>query len=241
MQQYQVDSNGNKVLDANGNPKPVPDVVINAEKDKIKPVTVTTYGTPSEFMAGASTTTTSRVVGKDYVIPDNPDEVKNSPSAYADWLNRNTQTKDIYQKVSISSTGPSSTNQVKQNDQAISAQNEMLINALNGHSWVIDPYKSIHYDGLCIPAYIYNLKKERQIDCMYLRCLEQQQGVLAPKIMCDGNYKVNKCLYLDSAEYVLGGSHVWKSFGKGLWDSFENTALSIAIGIGYRRLCIWLS
>lgn len=229
-----VDDRGREVTYKNGKAE----LVTSNDKPVDKPAG-TMYGTPSEFMAGASTTTTSMVVGKEYVIPDwdAPDEAMHSPSEYSDWLDQNMQVKDVYQKVSISSTGPSSTNQVKQNAQAISAQNEMLINALNGHSWVIDPYKSIHYDGLCIPAYIYNLKKERQIDCMYLSCLEQQKGVASPKIMCDGNYKVNKCLYLDSAEYVIGGSHVWKSFAKGLWDSFENTALSIAIGIGYRRLC----
>ena len=218
-----VDKNG-KLLDANGQPT------------KAK-TTNPTYGTPVDVPYGAKSVTNrvgtttdgldlSKISQEEYdmmageIGPEAADVYVKDMG----YLN----TKPIFQTLSFPPT-------VSQN--AVNAQQEMLIDALNGHSWVIDPYRSVHYDGLCIPAYIYNLKKERQIECMYLSCLEGQNGLAVPKIMCDGNYKVNKCLYLDSAEYVIGGSNWWRAFGKGLWDAFENTALSTAINIGYKQLC----
>jgi hypothetical protein len=119
----------------------------------------------------------------------------------------------------------------------LARQNKFLIDALNQHKFYVDPYRSIHYDALCIPAYIYNLKKERQIDCMYLRCLQNQENLASPMVRCQGNYKVNKCLYLDSAEYIIGGQKTWDVWIDTLGDSFISAGIGFAIGLGYRQYC----
>jgi len=227
--QPKIDSNGKPVLVPAGSDgkkldystgKPVPALVNNKPvpvNTKESVGTYVTYGKQSDFAYQSNVPTQVGITEtKTYTDISGIAHVETSTSV------------GVYQTVSMPVT-------FSQN--SVAAERDMLINALNGHSWIIDPYKSVHYDGLCIPAYIYNLKKERQLECMYLRCLEAQDGPVVPKVMCDGNYKVNKCLYLDSAEYVLGGSNVWTSFKKGLVPAFENTASSMALSYAYRRLC----
>jgi len=115
--------------------------------------------------------------------------------------------------------------------------NDIVIDSLNGHQWIVNPYKSVHYDDICPPAILYNDKKDRQISCMYLRCLNEQSKSGIPKIVCDGNYKINKCLYLDSAEYLLSGHNIWTAFVKGMGDALENALPGLGIQTVYIIAC----
>jgi hypothetical protein len=81
--------------------------------------------------------------------------------------------------------------------------NALLYNSIDNHDWIINPYRSRHYDGLCGRAITYNLKKERQIRCMYVSCLKDSMSSGMPSSICNDIYRVNNCLYLDSAQYVL--------------------------------------
>ncbi len=67
-----------------------------------------------------------------------------------------------------------------------------------------DPYKSIHTAKSCLypDAIIYNMRKERQINCMYTTCLEEnaKNGLLID--ICDVQYKERECLYVDGAAWL---------------------------------------
>ncbi|MGV8171223.1 MAG: hypothetical protein ACP5OA_00845 [Candidatus Woesearchaeota archaeon] len=195
--------------------------------------------TSSEYMYGEpadqawSPTTRTVVAGTHTEVQGTPPEFPPTESGYLEyqqWAKDHTVTVTDYKEVTI----PGMTYEQK---TEIRAQNEMLINALNGHQWRVDPYRSVHFDDLCLPAQLYNFKKDKQISCMYLRCLQDQSSVAVPKAMCDGNYKVNKCLYLDSAEYVLSGGNGWKIFFRSMGDAFENSALGLTISILYKKAC----
>jgi len=122
--------------------------------------------------------------------------------------------------------------------KALTDSTVYMSSALNGHQWIVNPYASIHYDDTCNPAIIYNLKKDRQISCMYLNCLDNQVAYGLPKIICDGNYKINKCLYLDSADYVLNGrGSAINAFWRGLTSALKASALGMAIQFTYIAIC----
>jgi hypothetical protein len=71
-----------------------------------------------------------------------------------------------------------------------------------------DPYKSIHTAKSClyIDAYIYNLRKERQINCMYTTCLQEnaENGLTAE--VCEAQFEERECLYVDSAAWLAANS-----------------------------------
>ncbi|MEM4267950.1 MAG: hypothetical protein QXK37_03890 [Candidatus Woesearchaeota archaeon] len=112
----------------------------------------------------------------------------------------------------------------------------VLVSEINPESWIWDPYKSIHYARtcLCLPALIYNMKKDRQIKCMYKNCLEQTAKVGLPSTACDYSYKERECLYVDSAQWKLKG---YGSFG----DNFVNAALlslpELVVAFSYLTTC----
>jgi hypothetical protein len=59
-----------------------------------------------------------------------------------------------------------------------------------------------------------------------------------PKIMCDGDYRLNKCLYLDSAEYVLQkNKNLFMNFITGLGDAFTNVGIGFVISTTYTYVC----
>jgi hypothetical protein len=73
---------------------------------------------------------------------------------------------------------------------------------------------------------------------MYLSCIQKQIDSGLPKIICDGNYKLNKCLYLDSAEYLLhGNGGGWGPFFNGLGEALKSSGLGLAIQTGYTWYC----
>jgi len=104
-------------------------------------------------------------------------------------------------------------------------------------TWVFDPYRSIHYAKacLCMPAYVYNLRKERQIKCMYKTCLQQNSKVGLPTDSCEYAYKERQCLYVDGAQYKEHG--FMGGFLDNLWDTLVANLPGILLGIAYAAAC----
>lgn len=73
-------------------------------------------------------------------------------------------------------------------------------------TWIYNPYKSKHYDGLCIPAILFNDRKERQLQCKRLGCLEQMVDIGGPIEACEFDYNLDMCMYVESARYKIEGS-----------------------------------
>jgi len=70
-----------------------------------------------------------------------------------------------------------------------------------------DPYKSIQTAQSCLypDAIVYNLRKERQINCMYTTCLEENAKNGLPIDICDVQYKERECLYVNGAAWMAAG------------------------------------
>ena len=97
-------------------------------------------------------------------------------------------------------------------------------------TWIVNPYRSVHYDTLCIDAQIFNIKKEKQIKCMYINCLESIKETGLDKEVCTKLYKYRDCLYLESAQVDAHGpwGSIWGDFVKAASAALFGTALSIA-------------
>ncbi|MBI2545801.1 hypothetical protein HYV81_01335 [Candidatus Woesearchaeota archaeon] len=76
---------------------------------------------------------------------------------------------------------------------------------LKSATWIWNPYKSkpYAYACMCYPPIIYNLKKERQIKCMYRNCLQHELTSGVTTTACDLAYKERQCLYVDGAQFKL--------------------------------------
>lgn len=81
----------------------------------------------------------------------------------------------------------------------------------------MDPYKSIHAARacLCIPGIIYNLKKDKQIKCMYRNCLQERAEAGLPTDYCDKVHRERQCLYVEGAQWKALGTHE-------VFDFFQN-------------------
>ncbi|MBN2458939.1 peptidoglycan-binding protein [Candidatus Woesearchaeota archaeon] len=116
--------------------------------------------------------------------------------------------------------------------------NSRLDNAVNAFlgdsgSWVFNPYKSKHYDGLCISATRFNYMKERQILCKRLGCLEKMAETGGPLQACDFEYSLDMCMYVDSARYKLEGNKVK------ILESLGRVAVNNIIGFTFMRLYLF--
>ena len=103
--------------------------------------------------------------------------------------------------------------------------------------WIFDPYKSIHYAEmcLCLPAYVYNLKKEKQIKCMYRNCIQNHMVQQISTENCDIAHRERECLYVESAQLkrygYLGG------LGDRLLQYITDNALLLGSTIAYLWYC----
>ena len=102
-------------------------------------------------------------------------------------------------------------------------------------SMIYNPYKSVHYDDWCYPAQIFNAKKERQIKCKELGCIEQMAAVGGPLEACEYEAKLDSCLYLESARYKLEGEKV--NIFKAFWGSVLNNIVSLSAMLVYNVGC----
>ena len=102
----------------------------------------------------------------------------------------------------------------------------------SGGTWIVNPYKSTHYDDLCIPAILFNDQKEKYLTCRYVECMKgmgTQSGAIEA---CDFEYQLGTCLYLDSAQYRLQPS-VWKSISEGVISAMLNSLVGVGVTVFY--------
>ncbi|MGV8151386.1 MAG: hypothetical protein ACP5NV_06700 [Candidatus Woesearchaeota archaeon] len=136
---------------------------------------------------------------------------------------------------STSSSSSSMWDTISAQDDAYLARNMKFYSDLESNDWIINPYKSVHYDHLCLPAILYNKQKEKQLRCKYLSCLESQNSAGLPSYVCDRDYGMEYCLYIDSAQYKFDdGANI-------IITGLLRSALVFATGVGvqaaYSGLC----
>ena len=87
----------------------------------------------------------------------------------------------------------------------------------------INPYKSIHFAAatLCLPGMIYNLKKEQQLSCLQLKCLQDSAEGGFSTVVCNDAYKERRCLYYDSAQW-RDNPDVYGQLFNGIWEGWWN-------------------
>lgn len=116
-------------------------------------------------------------------------------------------------------------------------RNLKFYSALESEDWIINPYRSAHWDDLCAPAIVYNLQKEKQIRCKYVKCMETQLLGGMPSYICDRDLGMDACLYIDSAQWHVTGGHFWDNIGAGLLKSFLSTLVGLVLYTGYSAAC----
>jgi len=107
---------------------------------------------------------------------------------------------------------------------------------MNFDSWLLNPYRSKHYDALCAPAVLFNMKKEREIKCQYIKCLEAVKSAGIGRELCDKTYKFRECLYLDSAQVKKSafGKH---GLGTKILQSLGAAILGTGASIAFQAAC----
>lgn len=96
--------------------------------------------------------------------------------------------------------------------------------------WTYDPYKSIHYSAKCLflPGMIYNWRKERQIECMKIKCLYENAGLGLPIDICEKAYAERYCLYVESAQHRLHG-HSWGKWFGNIWKAMLKDEVQLVL------------
>ncbi len=84
----------------------------------------------------------------------------------------------------------------------------------------------------CIPGIIYNLKKRKHIQCMYVDCLQNQVPNGVPVAFCDTQVGYQECRFVYGQVFgAIPYSHIVKKYG----DTFQNLfhdPVSLVMGIG---------
>lgn len=115
------------------------------------------------------------------------------------------------------------------------AKLNMGVDALLSDSgnWIYNPYKSKYYDGFCYPAALFNDKKERQILCKRLGCLEAVAEKGGPLEACEFEYSLDMCMYVESARYKLEGPMTFGKFAKNFFNVMFNNILGVGVTVTY--------
>jgi hypothetical protein len=89
------------------------------------------------------------------------------------------------------------------------------------------PYKSkdVAWAPPCVPALLYNYKKERQIKCLQRKCIKDRATSGFSTETCDKLYKVRECVYIEGAALKPLGSHVFLALMQGLAEFSLNVAV----------------
>ena len=105
-----------------------------------------------------------------------------------------------------------------------------------GPNWGVNPYKSQHYAEtfMCIPAMVYNMRKDRQIKCMYKNCLQKRNNAGMSTGVCDTNYKLRQCLYVESAQFK---KHGYSKFFDNALKAIITQIPWLVAGTVYSELC----
>ncbi len=98
----------------------------------------------------------------------------------------------------------------------------------------LDPYKSVHLAGMCVPAQMYNLMKEKQIKCMYRDCLKNHLNTGVSTVACDVALSERECLYIEGAGAKGRGGLFHASL-----ESFKDLKklAFLAVGVAYKLYC----
>lgn len=104
-------------------------------------------------------------------------------------------------------------------------------------NWLFNPYKSIHYAQwcLCIPGYLYNLRKDVQVKCLYKKCIEEASKSGLPTTTCEQAYAERECLYVEGAAYKEHG--IAEEFFSNLLEMIWGNLLGIVLGIAHFVAC----
>ena len=100
-----------------------------------------------------------------------------------------------------------------------------------------DPYKSIHTARSCLfmSGIIYNLRKERQLNCMRRTCIEENAKVGLPIDVCEMQYKERTCLYVESAQWkAMNMQDAGQVFANFMLNGFLSKIEWFASSIGYQ-------
>ncbi|MBU1199516.1 MAG: hypothetical protein KKF46_06775 [Nanoarchaeota archaeon] len=100
-------------------------------------------------------------------------------------------------------------------------------------SWIYNPYKSKHYDGMCAPAIMFNDRKERQLLCKRLGCLEEMAKIGGPLEACEFEYNLDMCVYVESARYKIDGAATFGKVMESVGKVFLSNLLGTGLIIGY--------
>ncbi|MBI4016502.1 MAG: hypothetical protein HY363_02300 [Candidatus Aenigmarchaeota archaeon] len=110
----------------------------------------------------------------------------------------------------------------------------------NFMQYLWEPQKSIHVASLCLcPQGIeYNLKKERQLACIYRNCIKENAKKGLPITNCDRTYKEQNCAYIDSAGWKVGGSSkLAKTFAAMSLTTIIEKIPEIISGLAWQMAC----
>ncbi len=103
-------------------------------------------------------------------------------------------------------------------------------------NWIVDPYKNQKYDALCLPAQLYNLRKEKQLKCIQMKCIDEMAVKGLPITQCEQRYSTQHCLYVEGAQTRMHGE-----FAKKLLEAAGQVVLRVGISLGmsllFRRSC----
>lgn len=105
------------------------------------------------------------------------------------------------------------------------------------------PYKSldVSYSVGCIPGILYNYKKERQIKCLYRKCLQDRAAAGLSTAECDEIYKIRECVYVESAALKGIGFSEFAMWMQGLSEyALKYAGNYAAIELLQTMGCTWL-
>jgi hypothetical protein len=102
--------------------------------------------------------------------------------------------------------------------------------ALEG-DWIVNPYKSTKLDNLCLPATVYNLKKEKQLQCKYLKCLKTVDDTGLPISVCEDMKELEHCLYLEGAWTKKYDGNYFKMITDGMLKSIQQSWPMISVRV----------
>jgi hypothetical protein len=104
---------------------------------------------------------------------------------------------------------------------------DLATGVITGDDWVVNPYRSARYDALCLPAQLYNLRKEKQLKCIALQCIDEMATTGLPITQCEQKYAAQHCLYVESAQARTHGS-----FSEIIVNMFTSVAMQVLVGVG---------
>jgi hypothetical protein len=78
---------------------------------------------------------------------------------------------------------------------------------------------------LCMPGYVYALKKERQLLCMKKNCYKEYAAAGFSPQICDKMYEGRRCLYVTSAAYKIAGDEAAGRITAGVFEYILSQAI----------------